>query len=229
MLRKNVSISNTQLKLLDPLLKKHQGNMSAAMKDIIEFVGFVNEKVGCLDSAKNLLTEKNHAKEVTNNRVYGVTIPLTLFQWLLKERNSIFPPSGDVMQLFQSHNSNIYDISTIDKTINEELSYLNWPVTVTMGHDDGTISFQISGTNPEINMFNAIMITMYCANNSKPLKMVKNLIYPASVYMQFSEAVNKEEALEIAERYFSDIEVDDTSSSHSMNNTCSSKNPLPVY
>jgi len=225
MLRKNVSISNTHLKLLDPVLKKHQGNMSAAMRDIIDFVGFVNENVGCMDSAKSLLTEKNHAKEVTNSRVYGVTIPLTMFQWLLKERNMMFPPSGDVMQLFQSYNSNIYDINSIDKTINEELSYLNWPVTVTMGHDDGMISFQISGTNPEINRFSAIMIAMYCANNTKPLKIVKTLVYPASVYMQFSEAANKGEALEIAERYFSDTEVDDAFPSHSINNICSSKTP----
>ncbi|MDW7725904.1 MAG: hypothetical protein SCH70_02140, partial [Candidatus Methanoperedens sp.] len=166
MLRKNVSISNTHLKLLDSLLKKHEGNMSAAIRDIIDFVGFVNENVGCLDSAKGLLTEKNHAKEITTNRVYGVTIPLTMFRWLLNGRNSLFPPSGEVLQLFQSHKINIYDISIIDKIINEELSYLNWPVSVSMGNDDGNISFQISGTDSEINLFSAILISAYCASHS---------------------------------------------------------------
>lgn len=230
MLRKNVSISNTHLKLLDPLLKKHQGNMSAAIRDIIDFVGFVNDNVGCLDSAKGLLTEKNHAKEITNNRVYGVTIPLTMFRWLLRGRDTVFPPVGEVLQLFQSHNANIYDISKIDKLINEELSYLNWPVTVTTGHDDGNISFQISGTDSEINRFNAILIASFCASHSRPLKIVKNLIYPASVYMQFSEASSREEALEIAERYFSDnIEGNNLSTSDPYRNNCIPQNSLPVY
>lgn len=229
MLRKNVSISNMHLKTLDPLLKKHEGNMSAAIRDIIDFVGFVNDNVGCLDSAKGLLTEKNHAKEITNNRVYGVTIPLTMFKWLLETRSSALPPQGEVLQLFHAHNANIYDISNIDKIINEELSYLNWPVTVTTGHDDGNISFQISGTDSEINKFNAILIALFCASNEKPLKIVKNMIYPASVYMQFSEAASKEEAMEIADRYFSGNDGNDTSASNPGHNSCNPQNPLPIY
>ena len=134
-----------------------------------------------------------------------------------------------MLQLFHSHNANIYDISNIDKVINEELSYLNWPVTVTTGHDDGNISFQISGTDSEINRFSAILITLFCANYDKPLKIVKNLIYPASVYMQFSEAASKEEALEIADGYFSGIECNDTSASGPCHNSCKPQNPLPIY
>ncbi|MDW7727651.1 MAG: hypothetical protein SCH70_11190 [Candidatus Methanoperedens sp.] len=125
----------------------------------------------------------------------------------LDSRNSLFPIADEVLQLFQSHKTDIYDINRIDKIINEELSCLNWPVSVSMCNDGGNISFQISGTDSEINLFSAILISAYCASHSRPLKIVENLIYPASVYMQFSEASSREEAFEIAERYFSGIKV----------------------
>ncbi len=204
MLRKNVSISDKHLKLLDPLLKKHEGNLSAAMREIIDFTGFVTENIGCLESAKDLLKEKNHAREETRNRIYGVTISLTMFRWLLNNRKGVFPPMNEVMQLFQPHNVNIYDINNLDKIISEELSLLNWPVTVTAGHENGQITFQITGTDPEINKFNAILIAMFFANNQKPQRINKNLIYPASIYMQFSETATREEALKSIYETFSD-------------------------
>ncbi len=209
MLRKNVSISDTHLKLLDPLLKKHQGNLSAAMRDIIDFTGFVTENIGCLESAKDLLKEKNHAREETRNRIYGVTIPLTMFRWLLNNRKGVFPPLNEVIQLFQPHNANIYDINSIDKIINEELSLLNWPVTITVGHEEGRISIQITGTDPEINEFNAILIAMFFAYYKRPQKINKNLIYPASIYLQFSETATHEEALRSIHETFSDIKKDE--------------------
>jgi hypothetical protein len=213
MLRKNVSISDSHLKLLDPLLKKHQGNLSAAMREIIDFTGFVTENIGCLESAKNLLKEKNHAREETRNRIYGVTIPLTMFRWLLNNRKGVFPPLNEVIQIFLPHNANIYDINSLDKVISEELSLLNWPVTVAVGHENGHISFQITGTDPEINKFNAILIAMFFANNKKPQRINKSLVYPASIYMQFSEAASREEAVKSLQEAFSDMKQDEMCSS----------------
>lgn len=216
MLRKNVSISDSHLKLLDPLLKKHQGNLSAAMREIIDFTGFVAENIGCLESAKNLLQEKNCAREETNNRIYGVTIPLSMFKWLLSNRKGILPPLNEVIQLFQPYNANIYDINSLNKIINEELSLLHWPVTVMVGQEGGDISFQITGTDPDINRFNAILISMFLANNKRPQKIDKNLVYPASIYMQFSEAISKEEALKSIYDVFSDANNDETAGQKDM-------------
>jgi hypothetical protein len=82
MLRKNVSISYAPLRLLDPLLKKHLGNPSATMRDIIDFTGFITENMGKLERAKDLLKQKNHAKQQTH--IYDITIPLTMFQWQME-------------------------------------------------------------------------------------------------------------------------------------------------
>src|SRR5665811_236295 len=113
MLRKNVSISDTHLKMLDPLLKKHQGNLSAAMRDIIDFTGFVTENMGSLETAKDLFREKNHAMEETRNRIYGITIPLTMFRWLLVNKKGNLPPINEAIQLFSNQSINSYDISLI--------------------------------------------------------------------------------------------------------------------
>ncbi|HEY9247430.1 MAG TPA: hypothetical protein VIO11_11335 [Candidatus Methanoperedens sp.] len=202
MLRKNVSISDAHLKLLEPLLKKHQGNLSAAMRDIIDFTGFVTENMGSLETAKDLLKEKNHVREQIQNRIYGVTIPLTMFRWLLANRKCSLPPISETVQLFAPHNDvNIYDINSLNKIINEEFSILNWPITVSVDHDNDRISIQVTGTDPEINNFNSILIALYLANNKNPQKINKMLIYPSSIFMQFSAASGYEEAVQSIYKY----------------------------
>ncbi len=208
MLRKNVSISDTHLKMLDPLLKKHQGNLSAAMRDIIDFTGFVTENMGSLETAKDLFKEKNHAMEQTRNRIYGVTIPLTMFRWLLSNRKSSLPPINEAIQLFSQQNINSYDINTLNKVINEEISFLNWPITVNIGSENGHISVQITGIDPEINSFYAKLITMYLSNNKNPQKISKLLSYPASIFMLFTSASTQEEALKSMYETFGENNMD---------------------
>jgi hypothetical protein len=207
MLRKNVSISDTHLKMLDPLLKKHQGNLSAAMRDIIDFTGFVTENMGSLETAKDLFKEKNHAMEQTRNRIYGITIPLTMFRWLLSNRKTNLPPINEAIQLFSQQNINSYDTNSLNKVINEEISFLNWPITVNIGSENGHISVQITGIDPEINSFYAKIITIFLSNNNNPQKISKLLHYPASIYMLFSGASTHEEALHSMQETFGNNEV----------------------
>ncbi len=205
MLRKNVSISDAHLKLLEPLLKKHQGNLSAAMRDIIDFTGFVTENMGSLETAKDLLKEKNHVREQIQNRIYGVTIPLTMFRWLLVNRKFSLPPLSETIQLFAPHNDiNIYDINGLNKIINEELSILNWPTTVSVDHGDDRVSIQVTGTDPQINNFNSILIAMFLANNKSPQKITRLNIYPSSIFMQFSAAESYEDAIQSIYAYLCD-------------------------
>lgn len=205
MLRKNVSISDAHLRLLDPLLKKHRGNLSATMREIIDFTGFITENMGSLETAKDLLTEKSNAKEQTLHRIYGVTIPLTMFQWLLMDRKNSLPPLNHATQLFTSQNDlNIYDIDNLGKIINDELSYLNWPVKLAITNEDCHISFQLTGMDQIINRFTAILISLYLANGQKPHKICRLLSYPASIYIQVTEAAGKEDAMQSIFENFSD-------------------------
>jgi len=207
MLRKNVSLSDMHLKMLDPLLKKHEGNLSAAMRDIIDFTGFVTENMGSLETAKDLFKEKNHAVEQTRNRIYGITIPLTMFRWLLSNRNCELPPLNEAVQLFQPHNVNIYDLSSLNKVINEEIASLNWPVSVNIGNDGGHVSIQITGIVPEINSFYAKLIAMFLANTRNPLKIISMMQYPASIYMTFSGPSSRDEAVQSIFETFNENQI----------------------
>lgn len=204
MLRKNVSISDEHLRLLDPLLKKHRGNLSATMREIIDFTGFITENMGSLDMAKDLLTEKSHAKDQMLQRIYGVTIPLTMFQWLLTERKNYLPPVNHATQLFTTEKDiNVYDIENLTRMINEELSILNWPVKVGISNEDNSLAFQITGMDQSINRFTAILISLYLANNKNSYKINKLLLYPVSIYIQLTETAHKEEAMHSIYEYFS--------------------------
>ncbi|MCZ7398908.1 MAG: hypothetical protein O8C62_04385 [Candidatus Methanoperedens sp.] len=136
MLRKNVSISDAHLKMLDPLLKKHQGNLSAAMRDIIDFTGFVTENMGSLETAKDLFKEKNHAMEQTRNRIYGVTIPLTMFRWLLTNRTCNLPPLNEVTGIDPEINSFYANLIAIflanNKTPLKISKLLEYPASIYM-------------------------------------------------------------------------------------------------
>ncbi len=210
MLRKNVSISDMHLRMLDPLLKKHQGNLSAAMRDIIDFTGFVTENMGSLETAKDLFKEKNHAMEQTRNRIYGITIPLTMFKWLLTNNKASIPPMDEAIQLFSSQHINSYDINTLNKAINEEISFLNWPITVNIGNEKENISVQLTGIDPEINMFVAKLISMFLScDNKNPQKIIKILQYPASIFMLFSNASSHEEAKQSIHEIFGSSKRDE--------------------
>jgi hypothetical protein len=205
MLRKNVSISDEHLKLLDPLLKKHRGNLSATMRDIIDFTGFITENMGSLETAKDLLTEKSHVKDQMLQRIYGVTIPLTMFQWLLMDRKNSLPPINHATQLFATETDiNIYDVENLARMINDELSILNWPVKVSISNEDCNISFQLTGMDQTINRFTAILISLYLANNQNPYKISKLMLYPVSIYIQVTETARKEDAMHSIYEYFSD-------------------------
>jgi len=204
------------LKMLDPLLKKHQGNLSAAMRDIIDFTGFVTENMGSLETAKDLFKEKNHAMEQIRNRIYGITIPLTMFRWLLSNRKSNLPPVNEAIQLFSQQNINSYDITTLNKVINEEISFLNWSISVNIGSENSQISIQITGIDPEINSFYAKIIAIFLANNNNPQKISKLVHYPASIYMLFSRASANEEALRSMQEIFGNNERTEISGESNM-------------
>ncbi len=58
--RINIVLHNSQLKAIEPLVKKHDGNVSAAVRDCIDFTIFCTENAGSLDRAKARLIEQEN-------------------------------------------------------------------------------------------------------------------------------------------------------------------------
>jgi hypothetical protein len=51
-------VHKAQRKILEPFIKKHNGNVSAAMRDCIDFASFCIEKAGSLERAKERLIKQ---------------------------------------------------------------------------------------------------------------------------------------------------------------------------
>lgn len=202
MLRKNVSISNNHLKIIDPILKKNNGNLSATIRDIIDFTGFIVKKFGSIETAKEELSKENHSHDYYVDSIYGITIPLSMFRWLLESRDkSNLPIIEEVTQLFMPESGGATDLDSVIKDINEKNSLLKWPLYIKTHIEGEKYIILISGSDTLINKFGAMLLSMYLANLDEPLKLTNVLKLPSSIQLQFVGS-KKDEAKEAFESFY---------------------------
>ena len=207
MLRKNVSISNAHLRMIDSILKKHNGNLSATVREIIEFSGFMIKKYGSLEKAKETFSKETTTNDHFVDSIYGVTIPLSMFRWLLKSRDgTTIPIMEEVTQLFMPIPGEYTEIESIIKGINEKNSILNWPLFVKTHTDGNDTIILISGSDTMINKFESMLIAMFLSNLETPLMLKNMLKLPSSIQMKFNES-SEEESKEAFKQYFEDTET----------------------
>lgn len=87
MIRKNVSLDETHLQKLQPLLKKHRGNLSAAVREVIDLVSPGLENHGNLEEiAERLKKEKRSSgsKEDLFRNEESITMNQQMMKWLVK-------------------------------------------------------------------------------------------------------------------------------------------------
>ena len=54
MIRKNISLKKDDLKKIEPIVDKHEGNLSAAIREVINFADYAINKFGDLESIKKI-------------------------------------------------------------------------------------------------------------------------------------------------------------------------------
>ncbi|HIH45026.1 MAG TPA: hypothetical protein HA257_08150 [Candidatus Methanoperedenaceae archaeon] len=199
-LRKNITLSSRHMKILEPIIQKHDGNVSAAMREIIDFLGFAMSTFGSIDNAEKALLETDESGGEYIDMIYGVKIPLSFFKWLLTERADVLPPFDESAQFFFPRLA-AADLNSLLQDLNNKNKILNWPVFVkSTGHDKDIIVL-ISGTDPLINWFEAMLIAVYLANSPEPYELTSLLKLPYSLQMQFREG-RKEQAIAALNRHF---------------------------
>lgn len=204
-IRKNITISKTHLQILDPLLKKHEGNLSATVREIIDFVGNIIKKFKSFERAKEVLSKESYYNESFIDSIYGITIPLSMFRWLLSERNASMPSEDEVAQLFLPL-SKVENISTLVKVINKKNHILNWPLFVKVHSENSKgneIVILISGADPIINKFEAMLISIYLANLPEPYEIDNLLNLPSSIQIKFKKST-KDASIKTLHQYYRD-------------------------
>ncbi len=91
MIRKNISLYEEDMKKIEQITAKHEGNLSAAMREIIDFVDFMLRKFDSLEEAKKI-----------EQRTKGVCLPRGMLNWFLIYTSGCLPDedaSGSIEEI----------------------------------------------------------------------------------------------------------------------------------
>jgi len=197
-LRKNIIISEEHLGMIEPILQKHNNNLSAAMRDIIEYTGFTLNRYESFEQAKDVLDKG----EGDGDSIYDVTIPLSMFKWLITSRDGKMPSLEEVKQLFISQMFTEIEIEGLIKSINEQNKAMHWPLFIKCHVDKSKLLYIIiTGVDKTINKFEAILLTQYLATLEDPYVLSDIVILPTSIQIQYVKGT-KEMAQESMLKHF---------------------------
>ena len=120
MIRKNVSMEDEYLQKLQPFLEKNNGNLSAAIRDVIEFADAALQGHESVEDALEYFTQ-NSTKypEIRNNLIESgecILVSQLSFRWLIENTDGILVDDELVSEIF-----NPYQI----KNVPDLLEYLN--------------------------------------------------------------------------------------------------------
>ncbi|RXA21447.1 hypothetical protein EQO05_01945 [Methanosarcina sp. MSH10X1] len=131
LIRKNVSLDETHLQKLQPLLEKHKGNLSAAIREAIDLVSPDLENYGTPEETdKKLIKERKSqaAKEELFRSEESVTMNQQMMKWLV--RNC----AGKLMDEDVIHGFiNPYIITTLpelEEHLNRSSKKMDWKIEV---------------------------------------------------------------------------------------------------
>ena len=168
--RKNISFEQAHLKKLEPLIKKHNGNLSAAIRDAIDITeaslrryGSFEDAISRIISDKKDLTGREESIESGRNVLISRPVLLWMLKWTkgIPLENEIFEEVLDPLK--------INTISELDKKINEISRESGWNCQVSLFCMDdinpSTATVTIAGDNEAYRDFLAQLVVMFLANN----------------------------------------------------------------
>lgn len=194
-IRKNISLEKGHLKKLEPLVLKHKGNFSAAMREIIDLIDTMIKDHG---AATRLIDGLKTDNNLTEMAIY----------WLIKQAhgrlidqevlNSIIDPSKIVL------------LSDLEKYMDEMTSGASWQTKIKIyDHDDevnpSQVKVTLSGNNVYKTEFLGNIISSFLVTQKKQeivsLKRMSN-----TITINFKKQENANLAKQSLVDYFGNIE-----------------------
>lgn len=167
--RKNISLEQTHLKKLDSLILKHNGNLSAAIRDAIDVTEASLKRYGSVEDAINgINSDKKELTGIEESIHSGINVLLgrPIFLWMLKWVRGIpfeNEKFEDVLDPLK-----INTISELDKRINNINRDSGWNCQVSIfSMDDinpASVTVSIASDNELYREFVAQLVVMFLAN-----------------------------------------------------------------
>lgn len=150
MIRKNISLYEEDMKKIGRIVEKHEGNLSAAMREIIDFVDFMLQKFGSFEKAKKI-----------ERRTKGVCVPNELLNWFLTYTSECLPDEDAA--------GSIEEICAIESVSDlAEIAGIGLPVDIKVDADDdrnpSAVAIRLTGERAHTE-FAAKVIACFLAEN----------------------------------------------------------------
>ncbi len=168
--RKNISLEAIHIRKLEPLTKKHDGNLSAAIRDAINIAeaalnryGTVENAVTSIAAEKKEMTPREKSIETGKNVLLGSPI----FQWMLKWTKGI-PLDEEILDELLDP-LKIKTVSELDRRINEISHESGWNCEVSIfcmdEIDPANATVAVAGSSDLSRDFLAQLVVMFLVKN----------------------------------------------------------------
>jgi CheY-like chemotaxis protein len=203
--RKTFSLSEGDMVKLEPILQKHNGNFSAALRELIALGHDMISQFGSIETAlQEMQPKKTFAQEMIENR-YGILLPYSFVQWGLRLLEGFSPPKGTLITPIEDSVAQSKEVSlSITKDnykqwediFNEIYPQLGWEVKITIESINSTFIISFNGLDPEINRLAQEVISLRLASHDPPFKIEELREYLPLVTIYYKKCSSTEEALE---------------------------------
>ncbi|MDD5615916.1 MAG: hypothetical protein PHH85_06910 [Candidatus Methanoperedens sp.] len=150
-LRKNISLNEDYLKKLDPLMQKHNGNLSAVIREVIDLADVAFQDP---DSVKKLISGLKKEQNLTSSTLV----------WALKNLGGRLPDEETVHNII---GNDISSLSDVERRLNELGNEVYWGMSIKINPDNNiqpkSATFSIDGKNPDANRYLAAVIALFVA------------------------------------------------------------------
>jgi len=192
MIRKNISLKKEHMEMLRPLIRKHDGNISAAIREIIVFSKEMVDRYGSMEKALKRGPDEAESRERYIEEELGTIVPQSLVRWFLKYTRGLVPKTEIIRDLIDVGE----DVSLDEwkEEINKRNKIFGFPVTIDFYHKKEMVNLRIKGRDPLFNEYEGMIVSIYLAERYRPMKIVDAEKPSTSMKIVYERCSNKEEA-----------------------------------
>lgn len=196
-IRKNIALEEKHLHDLEPLLEKHNNNLSAAVRDAIEFSNMALNNFETLDeAAEHLKTTKVEFSKLEDSIQSGrnVVISHPTMLWFLKYTRGLLMDREVLEEVLDPLNINT--ITELDKAMNDICQDFGWQVKVSLFSMDNlhpeAVTLMVSDGTEVMREFVALHIAQFFAYS---MELDVEIVHKraTSVRIDFKRVINGEE------------------------------------
>ncbi|MGC1119642.1 MAG: hypothetical protein WBA22_00990 [Candidatus Methanofastidiosia archaeon] len=208
--RKNVALDHKHVKMLQPLIMKHQGNFSAAIRELVELMDILQEKYGSIDMLRESSLVKKSRRDQYIEDHYGVVVPSQILHWLLKNRDIHVPPKQYLLFSLYSYlreqsdlDEKIHEHSADwERVLNEFYGDLGWPIDIRIRASNRVITVEVIGFDSKMNRLAFLITAMNLACGPVYYKIREVEDIQTAIFATFETCETENDALESITIFF---------------------------